>query len=70
MERPIDKTKKANRRCINCAHWRTRKVLNEYSGESQCLNSDIAPTPKVINYWNCCRCFTWSPDKQYVQSEN
>lgn len=54
----IDKSKKSNRRCCNCAHW---------SGGSSDEGMLCLYRNETKNYWNCCKNFEWSRGKQYVQ---
>ena len=58
--RKIDKSKKANRRCDNCAHWGQRTEAGRY---------DICHEAggKQIHYWNCCGHFAWNPEKLYKE---
>lgn len=52
--KPVDKSKKSNRRCINCGNyvdWPVEKCV--LSGGSK-------------NYWNCCKNFVWREDKTYI----
>ena len=61
--RKIDKSKKSNRRCDNCVHWKKRTEAGIY---------DICHTAggKRVHYWNCCGHFAWNPDKPYTDQEN
>lgn len=65
--KPIDKSKKSNRRCWNCSHYKDceQKVTRKPDGA---FCEAICPTAggKPINYWNCCRHFQWNPDKCYL----
>lgn len=71
--KPIDKSKPSNRRCINCAHYKNRLPNDTHIGRPGWNTDaeDICPTAnnKPINYWNCCRQFTWDPAKQYTDSK-
>lgn len=68
MAKPIDKSKPANKRCINCIHYPQRKPNPDKHRYSD--PDDICPTAdgKLINYWNCCGHFDWNPDKTYTDS--
>ena len=59
---PIDKTKKSNRRCSNCACWD--------SGDGYCNSfwSEHRNTHRY--YYNCCQCFEWNPDKKYKENND
>lgn len=53
-KRPIDKSKRSNRRCCNCAFWPGGcGMACEKSG-------------RVIDYYNCCKQFEWNPAGVYV----
>lgn len=52
--KPIDKTKKSNRRCANCKHW------PDYYHDCPILRKRRA-------YYHCCPYFEWDTRKQYVQ---
>ena len=58
--KPIDKSKKSNRRCVNCEFWPT------YAG----VRLDSKPFCKTGNrtceYWNHCSQFKWNPNKRYL----
>lgn len=56
----VDKSKKSNRRCCNCAHW---------SGGSSDEGMLCLYRNETKNYWNCCKNFEWSRGKQYVAEE-
>ena len=74
--KPIDRAKKSNRRCVNCANY-GKRILTKRNGEK--ITADEAhdneysvgtcPTAggKTINYWNCCKCFRWNPEKTYTE---
>lgn len=67
--KPIDKTKKSNRRCVNCMHYPNRQPNPTHIGrpgwnsgaQYVCPEADNKP----INYWNCCSKFEWNKDKIY-----
>ena len=53
--KPVDKSKRSNRRCCNCGHyadWPVEKCL------LRCVEK---------HYWNCCKNFIWREDKQYLE---
>ena len=52
--KPIDKSKKSNRRCWNCEFYP--------KDFSRCKKSN-----RVVNYWNCCKSFMWSSKKEYKE---
>lgn len=56
--KPIDKTKKSNRRCQNCVH---------YDGVWSWCN--YGAITHRTNYWNRCERFEWSTQKQYKEDE-
>lgn len=56
QHKPIDRSKKSNRRCWNCEFY----------------PEDFSRCPKrgiVVDYWNCCKQFTWSSKKVYKEGE-
>ncbi len=61
---PIDRTKKSNRRCINCIHWKNRdqRAISKYSDKP----FHCGAAGKDIEYWNCCDYFQWEPSKTYI----
>ena len=59
--KPIDKTKKSNRRCINCEHFPMRTSCYKPR------HCDLAD--RDIEYWNCCKAFEWAKSKRYVEQE-
>lgn len=69
--KPIDRTKKSNRRCWNCVHYQNRKPNPTHVGRPGWHTGpeDICPIAdnKLIDYWNCCRLFAWNPAKQYTE---
>ncbi len=49
MKRPIDRTRKSNRKCEHCTFWnKERKVCQRVKG----INLSK-------NYWNKCEYFEW-----------
>lgn len=71
--KPIDKTKKANRRCVNCKHWSGCPKSPDSGNWNIVLaggmtHNKVCPVAggKLINYWNCCKHFEWDPNKTYV----
>ena len=62
--RPVDKTKRSNRRCVNCRYWST-SVLNSNYRPYKDHSYICAHSGKSIDYWNCCSKFEWSPTKTY-----
>lgn len=62
MEKPIDKSKKSNRRCCNCEY---RPEGMNYDWSTYCEIGD-----KQVAYWNCCHLFVWTSRKQYVSSDD
>lgn len=66
--RPIDKSKPANHRCVNCIHWpKRRKNGGVWRPSDKLYHCDTAA--RDIDYWNCCKHFQWNPDKTYAQTE-
>lgn len=59
IEKPIDKTKKSNRRCVNCEHYPSDKTVY--------IETKCKETGRQINYWNCCKLFCWSTRKPYAE---
>lgn len=61
---PIDKTKRSNRRCVNCQHYhkRTERTIRFYG--DKLFHCPVAD--KDIDYWNCCKYFQWAAGKDYV----
>ena len=59
--KPIDKSKKSNRRCWNCAHY-------GYANGDKYLNVFCMLTGKSKEYWNCCKNFEWNPEKEYKEA--
>lgn len=58
--KPIDKSKKANRRCCNCEYYPEDETAYAIK---QCTK-----TKRYVNYWNCCQVFEWSSRKQYKEN--
>ena len=58
-DRPIDRTKKSNRRCVNCEHYPSEKT--------ECSAVQCRKNARVVNYWNCCYQFEWSTRKKYKE---
>lgn len=66
-DRPIDRSKKSNRRCVNCAHWPDKKhAQGSRRYDEPAFRCDVPPGGKAIEYWHCCPCFRWNPDKSYI----
>lgn len=57
--RPIDKTKKSNKRCCNCASY-VEKNPGDIYNECKC-----GITGQKKEYWNCCKNFAWRSDRVY-----
>ena len=70
QERPIDRSKPSNRRCINCIHYPERVPNPKFDKMQGCFSRekpDVCPTMRVaIDYWNSCAYFEWNPDKTYT----
>lgn len=66
--KPIDKSKKSNKRCINCEFWDKATVLPMKFYDDPDRNCD--KSGKDINYWNCCKMFQWNPNKLYKEESN
>lgn len=72
--KPIDKTKKANRRCGNCEHFVScpqspdHDDMEGYIRYGRIPHQKVCPTAgdKPINYWNCCKHFQWASSKTYA----
>lgn len=58
--KPIDKSKKSNRRCCNCEFYPKEPL--QYFATMKCEKGG-----RLINYWNCCGSFTWSSKKAYKE---
>lgn len=67
--KPIDKTKKCNRRCCNCRHYDER--VKNPARRSWAEHVFLCPAAgnKEIDYWNCCKKFDWRSDREYVAVE-
>ena len=61
--KPIDKSRKSNRRCVNCEHYPHRST---YYTVKDVMNNPCKVNGKRVEYWNCCKSFEWSKTKQYV----
>jgi len=61
--KPIDKSKKSNKRCQNCQNW-----TGEYAPCELWLSAmrscSISGTNKY--YYQCCKQFGWNEEKTYV----
>lgn len=68
--KPIDKSRPANRRCINCVQWDSR-VPNPNTSHRWDDHEFLCPASndKPVNYWNCCKLFQWNPNKPYKKEE-
>lgn len=64
MERPIDKSKKSNRRCVNCINWPNCRRLPLKHYNDKFYHCDVGD--RDMDYWNCCQHFQWNPTKTYV----
>lgn len=65
--KPIDRSKKSNRRCWNCLHYKDceQKIIRMPNGDSYEAICHTAGG-KLINYWNSCKHFQWNPEKNYL----
>lgn len=63
VKKPIDKSKKSNRRCVNCEHWKDRTIIHDFRSKFTANCDTIGCS---INYWNCCAYFEWAKDKEYI----
>lgn len=61
----IDKTKKSNRKCENCEHWKDYKLDKYGMMGSKC---EITNEPKY--YYQKCKNFEWSSRKEYKGGED
>ena len=63
--KPIDKTKKSNKRCVNCVHWKGEYLPNKLYDTAMrpCARTGIGKY-----YYNLCKGFEWNPGKRYVMS--
>lgn len=65
--KPIDKTKRSNRRCVNCIHYKNRQEVPVRSYWDKSL---FCPeSGERIEYWNVCKKFEWNPEKEYLTQE-
>ena len=63
--RTIDKSKKSNHRCVNCAHWAKKRSY----GRSIWDHAFWCDTGgRSMDYWNCCSKFEWNQEKQYKEA--
>ena len=66
LPRPIDRSKRSNRRCVNCIHYEKAEPrpfnINDPAAK---LCKEAAGGPKKVDYWNCCKNFQWNPNKPY-----
>lgn len=60
--KPIDKSKKSNRRCCNCEYYPNKA---DYFVPNPCEKKS-----RLVNYWNCCESFTWSSKKTYKEESD
>ena len=58
--REIDKSKKSNRRCGNCAHYKEKNAGDIYDG------CKCGLTGKPKQYYHCCKKFAWRTDRKYT----
>jgi len=74
--RPIDISKKSNRRCCNCGDWLenvfpkdTPWTVIEKEKWGKCLVPTYSNEPAIPkNYWNCCKDFKWREDQEYIST--
>lgn len=61
--KPIDKSKKSNKRCQNCRNWKGDYIPNELylTARRPCL---ISGDGKY--YYQCCKQFEWDDEKTYL----
>ena len=62
MTKPIDRSKKSNRRCCNCEYCPEGM---QYDFVTYCRIGD-----KQVSYWNCCHLFEWSSRKTYKENDD
>ncbi|MFR6257909.1 MAG: hypothetical protein ACLULK_03920 [Anaerovoracaceae bacterium] len=56
MKRPIDISKKSNKKCEHCENWTGWETMQcKLNGEKK-------------NYWNRCREFSWKKGLDYIDS--
>lgn len=64
--RPVDRSKRSNRRCCNCANWHRRAVLPQaLRSATRFFRCPVGQ--KDIEYWSCCPRFKWDPSKDYKE---
>lgn len=66
-QKPIDQTKKSNRRCVNCEHYPHNSTY--YTGRDV-INHPCQVSGKQVEYWNCCKLFEWTTKKTYVEGNS
>lgn len=64
--KPVDRTKKSNRRCVNCEHYPHNSTY--YTG-ADVIKNPCKMSGKSVEYWNCCKDFCWSTRKKYTDTE-
>jgi len=63
--RPIDKSKRSNRRCINCEAWPGyTDAQRHFEGQGRSPYCERAK--RECEYWHCCKQFSWNPEKTYL----
>lgn len=65
-KKPIDKTKKSNRRCVNCEHYPHKGT---YYTNRDVIEHPCEVSGKRVDYWCCCKEFEWSRDKVYKEEQ-
>ena len=61
--RILDKSKRCNRRCGSCKHWKRYKIGKFYLRSPMtyyCSNCNSTKYLKDRYYWNCCKGFEWA----------
>lgn len=65
--KPIDKSKRSNRRCQNCRSWKGDYIPNKLylTAQRPCV---ITGNGKY--YYNCCKAFGWNDEKTYLNESD
>ena len=65
--KPIDKSKKSNKRCQNCKNWKGDYIPNKLylTAKRPCL---ISGDGKY--YYQCCKQFGWNEEKAYLKESS